>query len=93
MIRPLIPLNDHKTSLESSPIADLRTCIISAAAGPALGPVVPTVTVTGTAAPFKFTVDGLKLRVIPDGSIVLGKGLSVTVLGVVEVGVTLIMAV
>jgi hypothetical protein len=69
---------------------DRRACLIAAAAGPPLGPAVFTVTVTGTAAPFKLTVDGSKLRVTPGGSIVLGKGLSMTVLGVFDNGVTLI---
>jgi len=89
---PLTPLADHKMLFGNCPSLDQGTCIVAALTGPPLGPVVVTVTVTGTGAPFRFTVDGLKLRVTPAGSCVLGKGLSTTVLGVFEAGVTLMTA-
>lgn len=84
---PLAKLVDHQVHLPKGTIPFLTRMIAAAAAGPPLGPVVVSVIVTGTAVPFKFTVEGLKLRPMPDGS-VNGAELSVTGLGVLDSGVT-----
>ena len=84
---PLTKLADHQVHLSLGAI-QLLTCITAAeATGPPIGPVVVRVIVTGTGAPFKFTVDELRLRLMPEGS-EDGLGPSVTGLGVLERGVT-----
>jgi len=50
-------------------------------------------TATGTAAPLKFAVDGLKLRLIPPGRETNGLALSVTLLDMLDSGVTFTVAV
>ena len=91
-MNPLAKLADHQVHLVTGRVKAFTCFIAAAATGPPLGPVVVSVSVTGTAAPFKLTVEGLKLRLMPAGS-ENGEELSVTVLGVLDSGVTLTVTV
>jgi hypothetical protein len=85
----LAKVPDHHVRLLIGTTA-ARNPRLTAATGPPLGPVVDSVKVTGTAAPARLTVAGLKVRLMPDGSEGLVK---VTVLGILDRGVTFMIAV
>src|ERR1700734_376826 len=88
---PLARLPSCQGKVDHGSRRGLASAIVEPA-GPPLGPVVVIVTVTGTDAPFRLTVEGLKLIVMPAGSCVVGTT-SVTVLGLADRGATLIVAV
>jgi len=84
---PLAKLVNHQARPPKGRILFLACITAAVATSPPLGPVVVIVIVTGTAASLRFTVDGLKLRLMPDGARE-GCELRVTVLGVPDSGVT-----
>ena len=88
---PLATLADHQVQRYKGARPPLSIRLIAVPLAIPLGPVEVSVTVTGTGAPFKFTVVGLKLIPMPERSTVPGP--NVTGLGVFEAGVTVIVAV
>jgi hypothetical protein len=84
-------LNDHQPPAETGKTPDFFNWAFAAAlVGPPDGAVEVNVSTTGTADPFKFTVVGFIVRVMPLGIWIV---LNVTGLGIFDNGLTFIVAV